>query len=72
MFNPYSNFCLKAYEAWKEDHSIFIKQEFCPYGDLLDYLQKLELNKINLCNEFYWDLIFEMLCVINTTNFYRD
>ncbi len=63
MFNPYSSFCLKSLEAWKEENNIFIKQEYCPYGDLLDYLQLLEINNYQFTNQFYWDLVFEMLCV---------
>jgi hypothetical protein len=78
--NNFSNFCLKLKESWMEEHHLYITQEYCKYGDLLDYLEKIEKfeNKNNLksysktnnnvnClvfNEtFYWDLIFEMICV---------
>jgi serine/threonine protein kinase len=67
----FSNFCVNYKECWLQEEShdhtltenhLFITQEFCKYGDLLDYLGSLELQGFNFTPEFYWDLIFEMLC----------
>jgi hypothetical protein len=65
IFCSYFNFCVKNYEIWKEERSIYLKEEFCVYGDLLDYLQKLEREGFVFSNDFYWDLFFEMICVRN-------
>jgi hypothetical protein len=67
----FSNFCVNYKECWLEEEShnhtltenhLFISQEYCKYGDLLDYLGSLELQGYNFTPQFYWDLIFEMLC----------
>lgn len=47
-----------------EEGHLLIKQEYCKYGDLLDFLEKLEENNFSFTPEFYWDIIFEMICVI--------
>jgi hypothetical protein len=58
-------FICKYYETWIDsDNNLYVRQEYCEHGDLLDYLTKLENYNINLLDvEFYWDLIFEILCV---------
>lgn len=60
----YSQFCCKYYDAWiDKDNCLYIKQELCHYRDLLDYLEMLEdFNKNILKENFYWDIIFEMIC----------
>ena len=60
-FNIFSNFCINYREAWLEDNSLFIKQDYCEFGDLLNYLENLYNNKYTFTPDFYWDLIFEML-----------
>lgn len=62
-YNVLSNFCLKQREAWMEQNHLFITGEFCKYGDMSDYLGKLEDNNFIFTDQFYWDLIFEMICV---------
>lgn len=53
------------YQAWIDnDENIYVQQEFCQYGDLLDYLEQIEHTKcIEMNVDFYWNLIFELLCV---------
>ncbi len=63
-FNNLSMFVVKYKEAWLEEGLLLIKQEFCKYGDLLDFLQHLEDNNFAFTNEFYWDLVFQMISVI--------
>lgn len=41
---------------------MYIQQEYCENGDLFDYLSALE-RTLDLTEDFYWDLIFEILCV---------
>ena len=63
-FNRLSNNLVKYIEAWEEVGGVLcIKQEYCKYGDLLDFLQKLEQKNFDFNSQFYWDLIFEMICV---------
>lgn len=62
-FNCLSNFILKNMESWLEEGLLYIKQEYCEYGDLLDFLQKLEEKNYNFDSDFYWDIFFEMICV---------
>ncbi len=53
------------YQAWIDsDNNLYVQQEYCEYGDILDYLSAIESQSSNILSEnFYWDLIFEMLCV---------
>ena len=53
------------YCSWIDsDNKLYVKEEFCSNGDLLDYLDKIDnFNSSLLNDEFYWDMIFEMLCV---------
>ena len=61
--------CLKPFivhynSAWIDtDNHLYVQQEYCGNGDLLDYLSKLENANVKLDEVFYWDLIFEMICV---------
>ena len=61
--NNASNFIVKYKESWVEEGLLFIKQEFCEFGDLLDFLETLEENNFKYNAEFYWDLVFQMLSV---------
>ena len=76
--DKFSNFCVNSKECWLEgevhehtlsDDHLYITQDFCLFGDILNYLEKLE--RVNtpenrMLNEtFYWDLIFEMMCGIH-------
>ena len=59
-------FTCKYIDTWIDnDSNLYVQQEFCENGDLLDYMTKLENLDIQgvLSVEFYWDLIFEILCV---------
>jgi serine/threonine protein kinase len=69
--NVFAQFCVRYTDCWLEreahDHTLtenhlFIIQEYCRYGDLLDYLEKVEKTGFKFNEEFYWDLIFEMMC----------
>jgi len=62
-FNNLSNFVVKYKEAWAEEGILLIKQEFCKYGDLLDFLETLEKNNFTFSLDFYWDIVFQMICV---------
>ena len=69
------NFCNHYKDYWLEEENldmlykdICIKEEFfyilydyCPNGDLLDFLGKLEINNYRFTPDFYWDIIFEMI-----------
>ena len=71
----YSKFINKYLDYWIEedvydliensthftDKNLYILTEYFPNGDLLDYLSKLEQNNFKFTEEFYWDLIFEMI-----------
>ena len=71
----YSKFAIKYIEYWIEediydliensthftDKNLYILTDYFPNGDLLDYLSKLEQNNFKFTEEFYWDLIFEMI-----------
>jgi len=50
-------------ESWREEGLLYIKQEYCKYGDLLDFLQSLEKKNFQFDIDFYWDIFFEMICV---------
>jgi len=76
--DKFSNFCVNSTECWLEgevhehtlsDDHLYISQDFCLFGDILNYLEKLEhvnTPENKLLNEtFYWDLIFEMMCAIH-------
>jgi len=62
--NNSSNFIVKYKESWVEEGLLFIKQEFCEYGDLFDFMETLEENNFKFNIDFFWDLIFQMLSVI--------
>jgi serine/threonine protein kinase len=62
MFNNYSQFCVRYREAWIEDSHLYVMQDYCKYGDILDLLEKLYQANYIFTEQFYWDLIFEMLC----------
>ena len=47
---------------------MYIKQEYCNFGDLLDFLLILEKKNFNFTLEFYWDIILEMICVNKIKN----
>ena len=72
--NILSKFCVQNIEYWieKEDFKIFSDNNFCnknlylltnyyENGDIFDYLEKLEENNFIFNEDFYWDLIFEMI-----------
>lgn len=63
-------FICRCINTWIDsDNNLYLQEEFCENGDLLDYLAKLENYDIKLLNEeFYWDLCFEILCVREAQN----
>lgn len=74
QLSPFSQFCVSYKAAWMDldgnnnsqlENHLFITQEFCKYGDLLDYLEKVEESGFIFTEDFYWDLIFEMMCGVN-------
>jgi len=77
-FDIFSEFCVNSKECWLENEShehtllddhLYISQDFCLFGDLLNYLEKIENvntpENLILTESFYWDLIFEMMCGIH-------
>ena len=70
-----SQFCMKYIDYWienenyeliKEDinymnKNLYILLEYFPFGDILDYLQRLKDNKYKFTSNFYWDIFFEMI-----------
>ena len=72
--NILSQFCVQNIEFWieKEEFKQLSELNFCnknlyllmnyyENGDIFDYLEKLEENNYIFTEEFYWDLIFEMI-----------
>ena len=72
--NILSKFCVHIIDYWieKEDFKNFSDINFCnknlylltnyyENGDIFDYLEKLEENNFIFSEDFYWDLIFEMI-----------
>ena len=54
-YNPLlsdSNYC---------DKNLYLLTEFYENGDIFDYLEKLEEIHYNFTENFYWDLVFEMM-----------
>ena len=54
-FNPFlsdSNFC---------DKNLYLLTHYYGNGDIFDYLGKLEKIHYNFTEDFYWDIIFEMM-----------
>lgn len=72
----FANYCSTYYDYWEETESnenkcylsfsdntfIYVLEKYYPNGDLLDFLSKLEKENFIFTNDFYWDIIFEMLC----------
>ena len=62
-------FCMKYIDCWVEDENnellnkdLYILLDYYPFGDILEYLEKLEKNKnFKFTSDFYWDIIFEMI-----------
>ena len=72
---PYSSFILRYKDFWIENdedeqdykvnkkiRNLYIVSEYAFYGNLIDYLERLKLFSFNFTNQFYWDIIFEMMC----------
>ena len=73
---PTSRFCVIYSDFWIEeeicelgeggahftDRIMYIKYKYYKNGDLLDFLENLESKKFAFSADFYWDLIFEMIC----------
>ena len=72
---PYSSFILHYKDFWIENdedeqdykvnkkiRNLYIVSEYASYGNLIDYLERLKLFSFNFTNQFYWDIIFEMMC----------
>jgi hypothetical protein len=57
-------FCMKCIDYWIEKNNkyLYILLEYYPQGDILDYIQKLDQNNYKYTSNFYWDIIFEMIC----------
>lgn len=70
-----SEFCVNYIDFWiqKEEYdletselnfceeSFYILYDYYEYGDLFDYLEKLEKNNFKFSEDFYWDIVFEMI-----------
>ena len=72
---PYSSFILHYKDFWIENdedeqdykvnkkiRNLYIVSEYALYGNLIDYLERLKCYYFNFTNQFYWDIIFEMMC----------
>ncbi len=64
--NIYSQFTCEYFDCWIEEENLtrtlYISMPYCENGDLLCYLGRLEETHYSFSNEFYWNIIFEMLC----------
>ena len=72
--NILSQFCVQNIEYWIEQEefkqlselnycnkNLYLLMNYYENGDIFDYLEKLEENNFHFTEEFYWDLIFEMI-----------
>ena len=73
--NILSQFCVKNLEFWIEkeefnvllselnfcDKNLYLLSNFYENGDIFDYLEKLEEIHFNFTENFYWDIVFEMM-----------
>ena len=73
--NILSQFCVQILEFWIEreeynpllsdsnycDKNLYLLTEFYENGDIFDYLERLEKMDYNFTENFYWDLVFEMI-----------
>ena len=73
--NILSKFCVQIEDFWIEQEEIkeisdqvnfcnknlYLLTNFYENGDIFDYLEKLEENKFIFTEDFYWDLVFEMI-----------
>jgi serine/threonine protein kinase len=46
----------------KKYKSLYIVNKFIQNGNLIDYFNSLKLFNFNFTENFYWDIIFEMMC----------
>ena len=73
--NILSNFCVQNLEFWIEkeefnpllsdlnfcDKNLYLLTNYYENGDIFDYLEKLEKIEYEFSENFYWDLVFEMM-----------
>ena len=73
--NVLSNFCVQNLEFWIEkeefnpllpdpnfcDKNLYLLTNYYENGDIFDYLEKLENIEYEFSENFYWDLVFEMM-----------
>ena len=73
--NILSQFCVQNLDYWIEkeefkvelselnysNKNLYLLTDFYDNGDILDYLSKLENNGYHFSQDFYWDIIFEMM-----------
>ena len=73
--NVLSNFCVQIIDFWIEkeefksqlseinfcNKNLYLLTNYYENGDIFDFLEKLEENKFNFTQDFYWDIIFEMI-----------
>ena len=73
--NILSQFCVQNIDYWIEEEefqaylselnfsnkNLYLLTHFYENRDILDYLGKLENNNYNFTEDFYWDIIFEMM-----------
>ena len=73
--NILSNFCVQNLEFWIEkeefnpslsdlnfcDKKLYLLTNYYENGDIFDYLEKLEKIEYEFSENFYWDLVFEMM-----------
>ena len=68
-------FCMKYIDYWMENQNfnlvkkgvnylnknIYILTDYYIYGDIFDYLEKLDKKNYSFNSDFYWDMVFEMM-----------
>ena len=74
--SQYTNeFCVNILDFWIEneefneelaennysDRTLYILEKFYENGDIFDYFEQLEKIKFKFCENFYWDIVFEMI-----------
>lgn len=77
---PTSRFILNYADFWLEDDedsimnsnalhykppkNLYIVNNYCSNGNLVDYIENLKLFQYNFNSNFFYDIVFEMLCAV--------
>lgn len=49
---------------YKAPKNLYIVNNYCSNGNLIDYMERLKLFQYNFNSNFFYDIVFEMLCAV--------